>query len=311
MRLRWSALFLSLSSFLITCASTVQGQHDSDPVPDFLFQRRPSTSACTVKAEQDDRYHLVSPPAPGFRKYTHLAQLTLLLAEVPAMTITADGAGGIQISGGSTDSWALGFCAEADGKTEEEANGYLKRFTMTRTGGTVSLAGPEMRAPDSSQASVIVGAPASAPLVVNGYRSSVEIRDMAGPVTVSTTESRITVLDTTGSLFANGGIVDFAGSKGKLRLDALTGINLKIRAQHFDGTVWAEAHGDLHLLVPRGFKTAFVATVQQPKNFICRADFCSKVSQQQTSFGYAGDGHTRPMDFWLRSDQKIVIDNAN
>jgi hypothetical protein len=106
-------------------------------------------------------------------------------------------------------------------------------------------------------------------------------------------------------------IVDFAGSRGMVNLSAETEINLKMTAPRFDGALLAWAQRPVRLLVPPGFATPFQAVVNRPRNFVCRAGFCSKVKQNKNNglyvFTYAGDGSSAPERFHLRSEQSTVV----
>lgn len=67
--------------------------------------------------------------------------------------------------------------------------------------------------------------------------------------------------------------------------------------------------------VPPGFITPFQALVNRPEDFVCRADFCSKVKKEKKNglyvFTYIGDGGAAPELVHLRSEQAtIVIDTT-
>ena len=65
------------------------------------------------------------------------------------------------------------------------------------------------------------------------------------------------------------------------------------------------------MLVPPGFMTPFQAWVNRPQDFICRADFCAKVTRQKKNglyvFTYPGDGDTDSELMHLRSEQATVV----
>ena len=53
-------------------------------------------------------------------------------------------------------------------------------------------------------------------LVIHSSYTPVEVRDMAGPVRITATHARSKILDTTGQVDATAGVVDFAGSGGRV-----------------------------------------------------------------------------------------------
>jgi ferric-dicitrate binding protein FerR (iron transport regulator) len=56
------------------------------------------------------------------------------------------------------------------------------------------------------------------------------VRDLAGPVRIAATHARATVLNTCGQVDATAGVVDFAGSRGRVTLSTEAEIDLKIWA---------------------------------------------------------------------------------
>src|ERR1035437_11197321 len=71
-----------------------------------------------------------SPRAPFAR--TPLDTLDLPLYQVPSLTIAAEPMNRIQIAAGSQDSWTFHFCAMGEGKTADEANGFLQKTSIDR-----------------------------------------------------------------------------------------------------------------------------------------------------------------------------------
>ncbi len=88
---------------------------------------------------------------------------------------------------------------------------------------------------------------------------------MSAPVRVTATHARASILNTTGNVDADGGVVDFGGSKGRVTLTASMEMNLKMTATHFDGVMNAWSGGPLRMLVPKGFGTAFQVMVERPR----------------------------------------------
>jgi hypothetical protein len=182
---------------------------------------------------------------------------------------------------------------------------------MTRVGSAVSLNGAGLNQQVGTKGQLVVDAPADAPIVVHASFAPVEVRDMTGPVRVTATHGRAKVLDTTGKVNATGFVVDFAGSKGTVILSAETEINLKLNATRFEGTLTAWAQRPVRVLVPQASQTPFQAFVNRPQDFVCRTDFCPKVTHEKKGdlyvFTYVGDGSTPPEMVHLRSEQATVV----
>lgn len=57
--------------------------------------------------------------------------------------------------------------------------------------------------------------------------------------------------------------------------------------------------------------TPFQAVVNRPQDFVCRADFCSKVKKEKKDglyvFTYTGDGGAAPELVHLRPEQATVV----
>jgi hypothetical protein len=140
----------------------------------------------------------------------------------------------------------------------------------------------------------------------------VEINDMAGPVRISTARSRVTILNTTGSVDAFAMIVDFAGSQGPVTLNATSDIEIKLTAAKFRGNLSANAQRQVKALFPSGFQTPIEIYVNRPKDFVCRADFCSKIKKDRVNFLYRftyGDVAIGADHIGMRSENsQVVID---
>ena len=242
---------------------------------------------------------------------TRSEEATLSLSDVPALAITADPSQSISVDGSSRSNWSIRFCAQGEGNSETEARGRRDHVSMTRLGGTVSLSGPILGETPQARGTFVLDAPAEASILIHASYAPVEIRDMTGPVRVTATHARATILDTTGQVDAAAFVVDFAGSQGRVDLSAEAEINLRMTSPQFEGTLIAWAQRALRMLVPPGFMTPFQALVNRPQDFVCRASFCGNVKQERKNglyvFTYAGDGGAAPELEHLRSELATVV----
>jgi len=313
MRLARWPLLLSLGAMFSFSASRSR-EAQLQAAPEFLFERRPFQSDCAAPpAGATVGYVISTRHLPFQRKQPQ--NLTFPLSEVPSLTLTADESNMIHIAGSHRDSWVLDFCANGEGNTESEALAQLQQASMERIGDTVSLSNSGADRTRLSSNMLLVAAPAPAPIVVHASFAAVYVQDMTAAVRVTATHARATILDTTGKVDASGFVVDFAGSKGTVKLSSEREINLKLRAPRFEGSLMAWAQGPVRVLVPPSFQTPFQAIVNRPQDFACRADICSKVTLEKQGslcvFTYSGDGSAAASALHFRSElQTLVIDNG-
>jgi hypothetical protein len=320
MRLHLPVFLVSLSTLFTSGASDERRKQDLQPAAGFLFERRPFRSECAngkAGREEGSAHVVLGGNQPPYR-VTRSGELTLSRSDVPSLTITADPSQSVAMGGSSRSDWSLRYCATSGGRSEEEARAQLQHISMTHLGSTVSLNAPPVTDGLQLRGSLIVNAPKDAPSVIHASYAAVEILDMTGPVRVTAAHARATILDTTGQVDAAAFVVDFAGSRGSISLSAEAEINLKMTAARFEGQLLAWSQGPVRVLVPSGFMTPFQVLVNRPQDFVCRADFCSKVKRDRRKdnglyvFTYAGDGATSPERMHLRSEQAtVVIDSAD
>src|SRR3954468_17241476 len=67
---------------------------------------------------------------------TRVDELRLSQADVPVLTVAADPANSVAVTGRTRSDWSLRFCAHGEGDTEDEARERLRERAMVRTGGT-------------------------------------------------------------------------------------------------------------------------------------------------------------------------------
>ena len=320
MRLRWPAFLISVSALFMSSASRARRESDVQPAPEFLFERRPFRFDCADRtpgqAAMNERGVRLSMGNEGPFLLARPEETTISTRDVPSLTLTADPLNSISIGGNDRSDWSIRFCAQGEGNSEAEARGRLDQVSMILLGATVSLKSPILGEKPQARGSFVLEAPAGAPIVIHASFAPVEIRDMAGPVRVTATHARAKILDTTGQVDAAAFVIDFAGSRGRVNLSAEAEINLKMTTPQFQGTLLAWAQRPVRMRVPPGFLTPFQALVNRPQDFVCRADFCSKVKKEKKNglyvFTFLGDGSAAPELVHLRSEQAtIVIDTTD
>jgi hypothetical protein len=286
-----------------------RSDYELQPAPEFLFQRRPLRRGPPLDPQPGEAFFVVgSQPAHHARRYEERA---IRGADAPILTITSDPGNSIIVIAGDGPDWKLFFWAEGAGETEAEADERLKYCSFSVTGSTVSISRCEAAERPHTRGELLVEAPHDAGVVIHASYAAVEVRDLAGPVRIAATHARATVLDTTGQVDATAGVVNFAGSCGRVTLSGEAEINLKVTAPNFDGTVLAWAQRSVRVLVPGGFSTPLKAIVGNRDDLVCRADFRTRVKQDRQGelYVYACDGsaYGTRNHLHLRSDASTVV----
>jgi hypothetical protein len=283
-------------------------------IPFSIFDERPFHFGCVDRPSPlppgTRGFATFSPQAPYAR--TRLETLNLPLDEVPALTIAAEHTNWLQIAGANQDHWGVQFCAEGEGDTIDEANGYLRKVSMRRTGSLLTLSETDARGLTGGKGNLLLTAPASAPLTVHSD-AAVEVHDMVGPLRVSAL-GRAVILNSTGRVDAMAMIVDYSGSQGAVELNASWDIDIKLTATTFRGNLAANAQRQVNAFFPPGFQTPVEVLVDHPKDFVCCADFCSKMKKDRVNSLYRftyGSAESASDHIGMRSmNAQVVLDTT-
>ena len=255
--------------------------YEDQSAAEFLFEERPFPFQCADRPQ---------PMPPGVHSWvtssnvapyarTKVETLNLPLAQVPALTIASEPPSFIRIAGASQGVWELQFCATGEGDSESEARGYLGEVSMERTGSLISINATH-GGRTGNRGDLLAQVPQDAPLTLHVV-GAVELRNMSGPVRISDVGGRVTILDTTGTVNAEGEIVDFAGARGHVMLTSYSEIDLKLTGPRFLGNLSAYAQREVRVLVPHGFESPLEVMVDRKKDLVCRADFCSGMKRRE------------------------------
>lgn len=317
MRFHWPVFLTRLTTLFASSAADVSSKYNREPAAAFLFERRPFTFDCAERypgrsaTNRGETRILLRAANQAPYLLTRSEELTLSTSDVPALTITADPPNRIAMGGSDRRDLFIRFCARGEGKSEAEARERLQQVAMTRQGSVVSLSHHGVDHGPDAMSYFLLEAPAQLQTIIHASYAPVEVRDMVGPVWITASHARATILDTAGQVDADAFVIDFAGSRGRVTLSAEAEINLMMTAPKFEGTLLAWAQRPLRMLVPAGFVTPFQAIVNRSQDFVCRADLCSKVKHERMYglhvFTYVGDGSAAPERFHLRSEQSTVV----
>jgi hypothetical protein len=314
---------------LLIVFSFVSSHVQATQTPEFNFSKEPTKFVCAD--QRPDGSGAQESAAPGLTGpsyvLTRLETKALSSADNPALTIMADPNSTITIVGKEQRDFSMQYCGRGAGPTETEARERLGAAGMTVNGGFVTL--NSFRSLDNLPGGAFfVEAPANALTVTDAPFSSVEVRNMSGPVRVAASRARATILNTTGQVDVRASHIEFAGSRGNVVLRAEEDLRLAITSTKFEGTIQADAFQSVQIFVPAKFRTPFTVWVNHAEDFICRTDLCSKIKKtsqgrkgegQVFIFTYPGDG-SAPDRFFVRpylispkeaTPSKVIIDNLS
>jgi hypothetical protein len=231
---------------------------------------------------------------------------------MPQLAIDVDQAS-VSVVGTGAGAHAVRFCAQAGGRSDDDARRTLEKITMTSAGESLRVRTPQYTRERPANAWVHIEAPHQRGISVNGRYSYLEVFGIEAPVRASTTHARMKLLDVTGEVRAHAhvGIIDFAGDRGQIQLNAdgeIGEINLMLSVARFEGTLDAKAEVAVRVLVAPGFESPFEAVVDRPELFACRAGLAPQVRHHphggRVIFTY---GHGSPV-LRLISRGALVID---
>jgi hypothetical protein len=290
--------------------------YEHQAAAEFLFKQRPFLFQCQDRPQPlppgEHSWFGVSGMAPYAR--TRVESLDIPLTEAPALTIASEPANGIRIGGADRNSWELQFCAIGEGNSEQEARQSLENtVSMSRTGALISLNAARPGAV-RGHGDLLATVPGDAPLTVYTI-GAIELRSLSGPVRVTAVGGRATILNTTGTVRADGKIVDFAGARGHVMLSSDSEIDIKVTGPRFLGSLSAYGQREVRVLVPRRFESPIEVMIDSKNDLVCRADFCSRMKLDNRTGAYifrkfADNSEAASDRVWFRSDHStVVIDN--
>jgi hypothetical protein len=312
---------IGLSAWLVAAkvlAANRARDYEHEAAPEFLFEQRQMPFQCADRPQPlppgyKGPYMTFSSPGVAPYARTRSETLDIPLVEAPSLTIASEPTSFIRISGEDRDSWDLKFCAMGEGDTEAEARQFLQRGSISRTGSLITLSGGQPGR-TGVRGDLWAQVPRDAPLTVHTI-GAIEVRDLNGPLRISAVGGRATILRTTGIVQAEGEIVDFAGARGRVMLNSYSEIDIKLTGPRFLGSLSAYGQREVRILVPPGFESPIEVMVDNKKDLVCRADFCSRMKLENHAgalvYKKLSDSSDAALDrVWFRSDHStVVIDN--
>lgn len=220
----------------------------------------------------------------------------------------------VSITGNEGSRYSFGLHAEAACDDPQQARALLERLSFTREGSTLVLRNPPSLPGVLCRSYLDVLTPADRAIVVTGTYSAVQLFGIRAPVTISTTHGKISFFETAGRVDAvanDGGWIVFEGDRGRARLNADLGIDLKLTAARFDGTLEAAANGEVRVLLPPDFLTGIEVHVRAGSQFVCRSRIRSRFRRRRAGGGRVFCyGEAPPMRLVSRQGPVIIDEIA-
>jgi hypothetical protein len=204
-------------------------------------------------------------------------QRTVTRAEASTLRVRASSNGGVQVEGGSPDSYAVTLCKFAEPGSGAES--LLSQVHISFQNGELSVSGPHqtndwsdfllIRAPKAADMDLHVN---NGPLTIRGVDGTLKVRAENGPVTVHDCSGEL-------DLRSHNGPVTLSGNSGKQSISTENGpVTLSL-----SGTTWngsgLEAHatnGPLTLEIPSHYQSGVILESEGHSPFQCRAAACSE-----------------------------------
>jgi hypothetical protein len=234
----------------------------------------------------------------------------------PHSPVDVDNQTQLSVTGVDSDNYAVRFCAQAGGPSEDDARRSLEQITFTRSGQTLKIRKARQSRGRPASAWLHIEAARHSAISLKGSYSYMELFGIGATLQISTTHGRLKMIEISDTVRATArvGIIDFAGERGRIQLESdgeIGAINLKFAAPLFDGTVRAEAEVAIRVLLPPKSGSPFEAIVGREDLFVCRADIAPHVRRHdyegRVVFTYGiGDPVLR-----LVSHSALVIDSID
>lgn len=203
--------------------------------------------------------------------------LSFPLSEAPKLTFEATHNGGIKVTGYEGQEYSVTACKVAAADTDAAAKELLAQVQVQRSGGTLSVSGPENDPDRQWNVILLVKAPRSAALDLDVHNGPMSVAHMAGGGELRAHNGPITLKDSTGNfnVETHNGPISYSGHDGNVKLNAKNGpISVDLAGEQFTGELTGSAqNGPIELMVPAKFASG-VEVENENAPMSCNADLC-------------------------------------
>jgi hypothetical protein len=204
-------------------------------------------------------------------------QRTITRAEAANLRVRGSSNGGVQVEGGSSDSYAVTLCKFA--RPGGGAESLLSQVHLSLENGELSVSGPHtghdwtdfllIRTPKGAAMDISVN---NGPLTIRGVDGALKVHAENGPVSVHDCSGEL-------DLRSHNGPVTLSGNSGKQNISTENGpVTLTLSGTTWNGSgLEARAtNGPLTLEIPSHYQSGVVLESEGHSPFQCQAAACSE-----------------------------------
>ena len=197
-------------------------------------------------------------------------------AEAPALRVTAESNGGIQVQGWENETYSVTLCKAAEQGSDAES--ILSEIHLSLNNGELGISGPSSHSHWSAH--LLIRSPKAAVLDVSMNNGPLRLQNVDGRIKVRSENGPVTVRECSGEL-------DLSSQNGPLTLDRNSG-KQTVHTHNgpvtlaLSGDTWVgdglEAHamnGPISLQIPSGYRSGVVLETEGQSPFEC-ASVCSE-----------------------------------
>jgi hypothetical protein len=198
-------------------------------------------------------------------------------SEAPKLVFDERHNSGIKVTGWDQNEYSVVACKFATGESEADASQTLSHVQVQRSGGTLSITGPENDRGHQWNVILMVKAPRNAGLNLSVHNGPMSVAEMAGGGTLHAENGPIQLRDSSGdfTVETRNGPISYSGRSGNVKLNAQNGpIEVDVAGDQWTGELSGEAvNGPIELLLPARFSSGVeVENYNAPMS--CNADIC-------------------------------------
>jgi hypothetical protein len=213
----------------------------------------------------------------GHQSVMQSEQRTITRAEASTLRVRASTNGGVQVEGGSGDSYAVTLCKFAE--PGSGAENLLSQVHISFQNGELSVSGPHNNNDWSDM--LLIRAPKAADMDLDVNNGPLSIREVNGTLKVHAENGPVTVHDCSGELDlrSHNGPVTLSGNSGKQNISTENGpVTLSLSGTTWNGSgLEAHAHnGPLTLKIPSNYQSGVILESEGHSPFQCHAAACSE-----------------------------------
>jgi hypothetical protein len=222
---------------------------------------------------EDNRTHFGGRPSA----YGEQALNSFPASEAAKLTFKEDRNSGIRVVGWDRNEYSVVACKAATADSQADAQAILSQIQVQRTGGALSISGPENQRDRQWFVILLVKAPRTAALDLDVHNGPMSVSGMNGGGELHAQNGPISLKDSSGNFTVEtqNGPISYSGRGGNVKLNAQNGpIQVDVAGEQWSGELSGQAvNGPIELLLPTKFSSG-VQVENDNAPMSCDADLC-------------------------------------